>query len=64
VRTRKSGFNISGADPSYNIIDILDKPGVAVWNKIVQMQNVDRTRRLKIGPLDQNRAREDKKIRN
>jgi hypothetical protein len=38
VRTEKSGFNISGADPSSNIIDILDKPGVAVWNKIVQMQ--------------------------
>jgi hypothetical protein len=33
---------------------------VAVWNKIVQIQNVDGVRRLKIVPLDRNLIREDK----
>jgi hypothetical protein len=62
VRVKKSAFDTSSADPSFNIIDIMDKPDVAVWNKIVQMQKVDGVRRLKIGPLDQNLIREDKNI--
>jgi hypothetical protein len=30
----------------------MDKPDVAVWNKTVQMQNVDGATRLKIGRLN------------
>ena len=61
MRTKKSGFNTPNADLSTDIVDILDKPDVAVWNKIVQGQDIDGARRrLKIGPLNQNLIREDK----
>jgi len=59
VKTRKSGFNTSNADLSTDILDIMDKPDMAVWNKIVRTQYGTR-RRLKIGPLNQNLIREDK----
>ena len=42
MRVKKSAFDTSSANPSSNIIDIMDKPDVEVWNKIVQMQKVDR----------------------
>jgi hypothetical protein len=62
VKTRKSEFNTSNADLSTDILDVMDKPDVAVWNKTVRTQDIDgaRRRRLKIGPLDQNLTREDK----
>jgi hypothetical protein len=59
VKTKKSGFNTSNADLSTDILDIMDKPDMAVWNKIVRTQYGIR-RRLKIGPLYQNLIREDK----
>jgi hypothetical protein len=62
VRTKKLGLNTSNADLSTDILDIMDKPDVAVWNKTVRKENFGGTRRLKIGPLDQNLIREDKNI--
>lgn len=59
MKTKKSGFNTSNADLSTDILDIMDKPDMAVWNKIVRIQYGTR-RRLKIGPLNQNLIREDK----
>lgn len=60
MRTKKSVFNPSNADLSTDILDIMDKPDVAVWNKTVRKQDIGRTRRLNIGPLNQNLIREDK----
>jgi hypothetical protein len=34
VKTKKSGFNTSNADLSTNILDIMDRPDMAVWNKM------------------------------
>jgi hypothetical protein len=62
VRTKKSEFNTLNTDLSTDIIDIMDKPDVAVWNKTIQMQNVDGARRQKLGALNQNLIREDKNV--
>ena len=59
MRTKKSEFNISNADLSTDILDIVDKPDVSVWNKILRKQDIGGNRRLKIGRLDQNLIRED-----
>ncbi|MGH9924262.1 MAG: hypothetical protein ACRD5B_02695 [Nitrososphaeraceae archaeon] len=62
MRVNKSGFNTSKADLSSDILDILDKPDVAVWIKTVQMHDIGGNRRLKIGPINQNLIREDTNI--
>ncbi|MGH9979694.1 MAG: hypothetical protein ACRD8Z_28210 [Nitrososphaeraceae archaeon] len=62
MRVNKSGFNTSKADLSSDILDILDKPDVAVWIKTVQMHDIGGNRRLKIGPINQNLIREDTSI--
>ena len=53
---------MSNADLSSNILDIMDKPDVAAWNKTVQMHDIGGNRRLKIGPINQNLIREDTNI--
>ncbi|MGH9925392.1 MAG: hypothetical protein ACRD5B_08435 [Nitrososphaeraceae archaeon] len=62
MRVKKSGFNTSNADLSSNILDIMDKPDVAAWNKTVLMHDIGGNRRLKIGPINQNLIREDTNI--
>jgi hypothetical protein len=59
VKTKKSKINMLNADLSTDILDIMDKPDVAVWNKMVRMQDFG-VKRVNIGPLDQNLIREDK----
>jgi hypothetical protein len=49
------------ADLSANIIDIMDQPDEAVWNKTVRTEGTYRVR-LYVGPLDQELIREDKNI--
>ena len=49
---------MSKADLSNDILDIQDKPDVAVWNKKVRIQGEDKGK-IKIGSLDQNLIRED-----
>ena len=60
MRKKKSTFNPSRADPSSDLIDILDKPDVAAWNNTVR--DVHGAGRLKIGPINQNTIRKDKGI--
>lgn len=61
MRVKKLGFNTSNGDLSTDILAIMNKPDVAVWNKTVQNKDIDGARkRLKIGPLNQNLIREDK----
>jgi hypothetical protein len=62
VKIRKLGFNTSNADLSIDILDIMNKPDVVVWNKTIRKQDISRTRRLNIGLLNQNLIREDKNI--
>jgi hypothetical protein len=62
VKIRKLGFNTSNADLSIDILDIMNKPDVMVWNKTIRKQDISRTRRLNIGLLNQNLIREDKNI--
>jgi hypothetical protein len=61
VRIRKSLLNTSKGDLSANIIDIMGKPDVAVWNKMVRTRGIN-TVKPNIGPLDQDLVREDKNI--
>jgi hypothetical protein len=61
MRDKKSSFNTSKAYLSTNIIDIMDKPDVAVWNKTVRTEGTNKVR-LNFGPLDQDLIREDKNI--
>lgn len=62
MRSKKSGFDTSNADLSTDILDITDKPNVAVWNKTVRKQDIGGARSLKIGPINQNLIREDTNI--
>jgi hypothetical protein len=59
---KKSGFNTSKADLSSGILDITDKPDVAVWNKTIRRRNIGSNGRQKMGPLNQNLIREDTNI--
>jgi hypothetical protein len=59
VKTKKSKINASNANLSTDILDIMDKPDVAVWNKTVRKRDFG-VKRLNIGTLDQNLIREDK----
>lgn len=58
MRTKKSEFNNSDADLSSGILDITDKPDVAVWNKKVRILGQDKGE-VKIGSLNQNLISED-----
>jgi hypothetical protein len=60
VKTKKSKINASNANLSTDILDIMDKPDVAVWNKTVRKRDFG-VKRLNIGTLDQNLIREDKR---
>ena len=53
---------MSVSDLSSGILDITDKPDIAVWNKTVRRQNIGFNRRQKMGPLNQNLIREDTNI--
>lgn len=57
-KDRKSFSETSKADPFNDILDIRDKPDVAVWNKTVRTQTTNKGK-LKIGSLDQNLIRVD-----
>jgi hypothetical protein len=57
-KDKKSFINTSKADLSKEILDIQDKPDVAVWNKGVRIQGNDKGK-VKMGSLDQNLIRED-----
>jgi hypothetical protein len=57
-KNKESFLDTSKADLTNDILDILDKPDVAVWNKKIQMQGEDKGK-VKIGSLDQNLIRED-----
>jgi hypothetical protein len=59
VKTKKSKINASNANLSTDILDIMNKPDVAVWNKTVRKRDFG-VKRLNIGTLDQNLIREDK----
>lgn len=52
-KDRKSFTETSKADPFNDMLDIRDKPDVAVWNKTVRTQTQDKGE-LKIGFLNQN----------
>ena len=52
-KDRKSFTETSKADPFNDMLDIRDKPDVAVWNKTVRTQTQDKGE-LKIGSLNQN----------
>jgi hypothetical protein len=56
-KNKKSFLDTSKAALSNDILDIQDKPDVAVWNKKVPMQGEDK-RKVKIGSSDQNLTRE------
>jgi hypothetical protein len=57
-KNKRYFLDSSKADLSNDIMDIQDKPDVAVWNKKVLMQGEDKGK-VKIGSLDQNLIRED-----
>jgi hypothetical protein len=57
-KNKESFLDTSKADLTNDILDIQDKPDVAVWNKKVLMQGEDKGK-VKIGSLDQNLIRED-----
>lgn len=59
MKTKKSKINASNANLSTDILDIMNKPDVAVWNKTVRKRDFG-VKRLNIGTLDQNLIREDK----
>ena len=60
IRAKRLGFNISkNHDLSIDLLDIGEKPDVAVWNKVIRKRNAARTKSPKIGPLNQNPIRED-----
>jgi hypothetical protein len=56
--TKRPFFNTSAA-ASADILDIVDKQDVAVWNKTVRTQDSNKAS-LKIGLLDHDLIREDK----
>jgi hypothetical protein len=55
---KKPFLNISKAGLSNAILDIQDKPDVAVWNKKARIRGEDKGK-TKIGSLNQNLIRED-----
>ena len=57
-KDRKSFPETSKADPINDILDIHDKPDVAIWNKTVRTQTKYEGNQ-KIGSLSQNLVRED-----
>ncbi|MPZ06946.1 MAG: hypothetical protein GEU26_11125 [Nitrososphaeraceae archaeon] len=57
-KDRKPFSETLKANPFNDILDIRDKPDVAVWNKTIRTQIKDKGK-LKIGSLDQNLIRED-----
>jgi hypothetical protein len=57
-KNRKPFVNTSKPDPSNDILDIQDKPDVAVWNKKVRTQGRDKEK-VNIGSLNQNLISED-----
>lgn len=57
-KNKESFLDTSKADLTNDILDIQDKPDVAVWNKKVLMQGENKGK-VKIGSLDQNLIRED-----
>ena len=57
-KDKKPFVDTSKADLSNDILDIQDKPDVAVWNKKVRIQGEDKGK-VKIGSLDQNLIRKD-----
>lgn len=60
-KDKKPFVDTSKADLSNDILDIQDKPDVAVWNKKVRIQGEDKGK-AKIGSLDQNLIREDTNV--
>ncbi len=60
-KDEKSFLDTYKADPSNDILDIQDKPDIAVWNKKVRIQDRHRGK-IKIGPLDQNLIRKDTNV--
>lgn len=58
-KNKESFLDTSKADLTNDILDIQDKPDVAVWNKKVLMQGEKCGGKVKIGSLDQNLIRED-----
>ena len=57
-KDEKSFLDTSKADLSNDILDIQDKPDVAVWNKKVRIQRHDKGK-VKIGSLNQNLINEE-----